>query len=149
MKIILLESITKLGDLGDQVNVKSGYARNYLVPQGKAVAATKANIAHFETRRAELEAAAKEKLSVAESRKEKLEALELTAEVKAGDEGKMFGSLGARDIAELAEKAGVELAKAEVSLPEGPIRQTGEYELDLHLHADVVAVLKLAVVAES
>lgn len=149
MKIILLESITKLGDLGDQVNVKSGYARNYLVPQGKAVAATKANIEYFETRRAELEAIAKEKLEKSEARKEQLEALELTAEVKAGDEGKMFGSLGARDIAELAEKAGVELAKSEVSLPDGPIRQTGEYELDLQLHADVVAVLKLAVVAES
>lgn len=149
MKVILLESITKLGDLGDQVNVKSGYARNYLVPQGKAVAATKANIEHFETRRAELEAAAKDKLSVAENRKEQLEALELTAEVKAGDEGKMFGSLGARDIADLVNQSGVELAKSEVSLPDGPIRQTGDYELDLHLHAEVVATLKLTVVAES
>lgn len=149
MKIILLESITKLGDLGDQVNVKSGYARNYLVPQGKAVAATKANIEFFEARRAELEAAAKEKLNAAEVRKQQLEALELSIGVKAGDEGKMFGSLGARDIAELANKAGAELAKSEVSLPEGPIRQTGEYEISLQLHADVVGILTLQVVAES
>ncbi|MGB1092381.1 MAG: 50S ribosomal protein L9 [Oceanobacter sp.] len=148
MQVILLEKIANLGELGDQVNVKPGYARNFLVPQGKAVPATKANVEHFEARRAELEASAAAKLATAEERKEKIEGIELSVAVKAGDEGKLFGSLGNRDIAELATQAGVELAKAEVRMPEGPIRQVGEFDLTIHLHPEVEAVLKLHVVAE-
>jgi large subunit ribosomal protein L9 len=148
MQIILLEKVANLGALGDQVTVKPGYARNFLFPQGKAVPATKTNVAEFETRRAELEKEAATKLSAAESRKEKIEEIELSIAVKAGDEGKLFGSLGNRDIAELASQAGVELAKAEVRLPEGPIRNVGEYDITIQLHAEVSAVLKLHVVAE-
>lgn len=147
MKIILLEKVGKLGGLGDSVDVKPGYARNFLIPTGKAVPATKANIEHFEARRSELEAAAAEKLSQAQARKEKIEALELSTAVKAGDEGKLFGSLGNRDIAELVSAQGVELSKAEVRLPEGPLRHVGMYEVDLHLHAEVNATLTLTVVA--
>ncbi|GGY47444.1 50S ribosomal protein L9 [Bacterioplanes sanyensis] len=148
MQIILLEKIAKLGELGEQVTVKPGYARNFLFPQGKAVPATKTNVAEFEARRADLEKAAAEKLAAAESRKEKIEEIELSVAVKAGDEGKLFGSLGNRDIAELASEAGVELAKAEVRMPQGPIRNVGEYDIAIHLHAEVEATLKLHVVAE-
>lgn len=148
MQVILLEKVAKLGGLGDTVNVKPGFARNFLLPQGKAVSATKANTEHFETRRAELEKAAAEKLAGAEARKAKIEEIELTVAVKAGDEGKLFGSLGNRDIAELATEAGVELAKSEVRLPTGPIRNTGEFDITVQLHAEVSAHLKLLVVAE-
>jgi large subunit ribosomal protein L9 len=149
MQIILLEKVANLGELGDQVNVKPGFARNFLIPQGKAVPATKTNVEHFEARRAELEASAAERLAVAQARKEKIEGIELSVAVKAGDEGKLFGSLGNRDIAELATQAGVELAKAEVRMPDGPIRQVGEFDLTIHLHPEVDAVLKLHVVAEA
>lgn len=148
MQVILLEKVAKLGGLGDTVNVKPGFARNFLLPQGKAVSATKANLEHFETRRAELEKAAADRLSGAEARKAKIEEIELTVAVKAGDEGKLFGSLGNRDIAELATEAGVELAKSEVRLPNGPIRNTGEFDITVQLHAEVSAHLKLLVVAE-
>ena len=148
MQIILLEKIANLGSLGDTVTVRPGYARNFLFPQGKAVPATKTNVEQFEARRAELEAQAASKLSDAESRKEKIEETELSVAVKAGDEGKLFGSLGNRDIADLATAAGIELAKSEVRLPEGPIRQVGEYEIAVQLHAEVEAALKLHVVAE-
>ncbi|NRA24724.1 MAG: 50S ribosomal protein L9 [Oleispira sp.] len=148
MKVILLEKVAKLGGLGDTVTVKPGFARNFLLPQGKATAATKANIEHFETRRADLEKAATEKLTAAQTRKGKIEEIELTVAVKAGDEGKLFGSLGNRDIAELASEAGVELAKAEVRLPTGPIRNVGEFDITIQLHAEVSATLKLLVVAE-
>ncbi|MDO6681288.1 MULTISPECIES: 50S ribosomal protein L9 [unclassified Oceanobacter] len=148
MQIILLEKVANLGELGDQVNVKPGYARNFLIPKGKAVPATKANVEHFQARRAELEATAAAKLAEAESRKEKIEEIELSVAVKAGDEGKLFGSLGNRDIADLASQAGVELAKAEVRLPTGPIRAVGEFDVAIHLHPEVEAVLKLHVVAE-
>tara|TARA_Y100000296_G_scaffold17402_1_gene20583 strand:+ start:303 stop:749 length:447 start_codon:yes stop_codon:yes gene_type:complete len=148
MQIILLEKIANLGSLGDQVTVRPGYARNFLFPQGKAVPATKANVEQFEARRAELEAQAADKLSAAQSRAEKIEEIELSAAVKAGDEGKLFGSLGNRDIADLASAAGVELAKSEVLLPEGPVRQVGEYDITIRLHPEVEAVLKLHVVAE-
>lgn len=149
MQIILLEKVANLGELGDQVNVKPGFARNFLIPQGKAVPATKTNVEHFEARRAELETSAAERLAVAQARKEKIEGIELSVAVKAGDEGKLFGSLGNRDIAELATQAGVELAKAEVRMPDGPIRQVGEFDLTIHLHPEVDAVLKLHVVAEA
>ncbi|KZZ42835.1 MAG: 50S ribosomal protein L9 [Saccharospirillaceae bacterium] len=148
MQIILLEKVANLGELGEQVTVKPGYARNFLFPQNKAVPATKANVEQFEARRAELEKAATEKLASANSRKEKIEGIELSVAVRAGDEGKLFGSLGNRDIAELATEAGVELSKSEVRLPTGPIRSVGEFDVAIHLHAEVNAVLKLHVVAE-
>lgn len=148
MQVILLEKIAKLGGLGDQVNVKPGYARNFLLPQAKVVVATKANIEQFETRRAALEKTATDKLAAATSRKEKIEDVELTVAVKSGEDGKLFGSLGNRDIAELATGAGVELVKAEVRLPTGPLRAIGEYEIAVHLHPEVNATLKLLVVAE-
>lgn len=148
MQIILLEKIANLGTLGDQVSVKPGYARNFLFPQGKAVPATKANVEQFETRRAELEAQADANLAEANVRKEKIEEIELSVAVKAGDEGKLFGSLGNRDIADLASQAGVEVAKSQVRLPNGPIRNVGEFDITIQLHAEVSAVLKLHVVAE-
>lgn len=148
MQIILLEKVANLGSLGEQVNVKAGYARNFLFPQGKAVPATKANIEHFQARRADLETAAAEKLASAESRKQQLEDIELSVAVKAGDEGKLFGSLGNRDIADLATGAGVDVSKSEVRLPNGPIRAVGEFDITIQLHAEVSATLKLHVVAE-
>lgn len=148
MQIILLEKVANLGDLGESVNVRAGYARNFLFPTGKAVPATKANVEQFEARRAELEAQAAAKLADAQDRAAKIEEIEVSVAVKAGDEGKLFGSLGNRDIADLVSQAGVELAKAEVRLPEGPIRNVGEYEVAIHLHPEVEAVLKLHVVAE-
>lgn len=148
MQIILLENIVNLGGLGDTVNVRAGYARNFLLPQGKAVPATKANLEEFEARRAELEAQAAAKLAEAEARKVQIEALELSVAVKAGDEGKLFGSLGNRDIADLIVAAGVEVTKTEVRLPEGPLRTLGSFDITVQLHAEVTADLKLQVVAE-
>ena len=147
MQIILLEKVENLGALGDTVNVRPGYARNFLFPKGKAVPATKANVEQFEARRAELEAQSAAKLADAESRKEKIEEIELSVAVKAGEEGKLFGSLGNRDIADLVTEAGVAVEKAEVRLPEGPIRNVGEFDIAIHLHPEVNAVLKLLVVA--
>ena len=149
MQIILLEKVANLGALGDTVTVRPGYARNFLFPQGKAVPATKANVEQFEARRAELEAQSAAKLADAESRKEKIEEIELSVAVKAGEEGKLFGSLGNRDIADLVTEAGVAVEKAEVRLPEGPIRNVGEFDIAIHLHPEVNAVLKLLVVAEA
>ncbi len=148
MNIILLDKIANLVGLGDQVSVKAGYARNFLFPQGKAVPATKSNIELFEQRRAEYEAKLADQLAAAEARAEKINALD-TIEIasKAGDEGKLFGSIGTRDIADAITAAGVEVKKAEVLMPHGTIRETGEYELELHLHADVFANVKLKVVA--
>lgn len=148
MEVILLEKVRNLGALGDKVNVRPGYGRNFLIPQGKAVPATKSNVEKFEVRRAELEKAAQEKLAGAEERKAKLEELSVTISAKAGDEGKLFGSIGTRDIALAITEAGVETAKAEVRLPEGAIRSAGDYEIELQLHTDVVATVKLAVVPE-
>ncbi|MFY9178656.1 MAG: 50S ribosomal protein L9 [Venatoribacter sp.] len=148
MKIILLEKVANLGALGDSVNVRAGYARNYLLPQGKAVPATKENVEAFEARRADLEAQAAAKLASAEARKAQIEALSLSVAVKAGDEGKLFGSFGNRDIADLVSANGVELSKSEVRLPNGPLRSVGAFEIDIQLHAEVDATLKLQVVAE-
>jgi len=148
MEIILLERVGKLGNLGDKVTVKAGYGRNFLIPFGKAVPATKANVADFEARRAELEKAAAEKLAAAEARAEKINGFTLNIAANAGDEGKLFGSIGPRDIAEAATEAGVEASKAEVRMPEGPIRTVGEFEIDVQLHSDVTATLKVTVVAE-
>ncbi len=147
MEIILLEKITNLGNLGDKVNVKSGYARNYLLPQAKATMATAENVAAFEARRAELEKLAAEKRAYAESRAAQLSELEVTLTAVAGDEGKLFGSIGTADIAEALTASGVEVAKSEVRLPNGTIRQVGEYDVSVHLHSDVEAVVKLIVAA--
>lgn len=148
MEVILLDKVGKLGAIGDKVTVKSGYGRNYLLPQGKAVAATAKNIADFEVRRAGLEAAAAAKIAEATARAEKLAALEVTIAAKAGDEGRLFGSIGTRDIAEAISAAGVEVAKSEVRLPQGVIREIGQFEIDIQLHAEVIQAVKLAVVAE-
>ncbi|WP_027848875.1 50S ribosomal protein L9 [Marinospirillum minutulum] len=149
MQVILLEKVNKLGGLGEEVTVKNGYGRNFLVPQGKAVPATAANREVFQERRAELEAAAAERLAAAQAVAAKLEGVErVTIASKAGDEGKLFGSIGARDLAEAATAAGVELSKSEIRLPEGPLRNVGEYEIAVHLHAEVESVLRVAVVAE-
>lgn len=148
MDIILLEKVENLGNLGDKATVRPGYARNYLIPQGKAKYATPENIAEFEARRAELEMAAADALIAARARKEKLEELELSVTAKAGGEGKLFGSVGAADIAAAVTAAGVEVRKREVRLPEGPLRQTGEYEIGLHLHTEVNASVKLLILPE-
>lgn len=148
MEVILLDKVGKLGAIGDKVTVKSGYGRNYLLPQGKAVAATAKNIADFEVRRAGLEAAAAAKIAEATARAEKLAALEVTIAAKAGDEGRLFGSIGTRDIAEAISAAGVEVAKSEVRLPQGVLREIGQYEIDVQLHSEVIQAVKLAVVPE-
>lgn len=148
MEVILLEKVGKLGSIGDKVSVKSGFGRNYLIPQGKALAATAANLAEFEARRADLESAAAEKKADAEGRAEKLAELSVTIEANAGDEGKLFGSIGTRDIADAITAAGVEVAKSEVRLPEGALRELGEYEIDIQLHSEVTQTINLSVVAE-
>ncbi|MDX7739107.1 50S ribosomal protein L9 [Aeromonas caviae] len=147
MQVILLDKIAKLGGLGDQVSVKAGYARNYLIPQGKAVMATKANIEAFGARRAELEAKLAANKAAAEERAAKLD--ELAAVViasKSGDEGKLFGSIGTRDVAEAITAAGVAVAKSEVRMG-NVLRNTGEYEVVVQLHADVKATVQIQVVA--
>lgn len=148
MEVILLEKVANLGNLGDKVTIKSGYGRNYLVPQGKAVAATPAKIAEFEARRAELEKAAAEKLLAAQSRAADLAKLTIVISHKAGDEGRLFGSVGTQAIAEAITAAGVDVAKHEVRLPEGVIRQVGTYEIDIHLHTDVNATMSIQIAAE-
>lgn len=149
MNVILMERVQNLGDLGDQVSVKAGYGRNFLIPQGKAVSANKENVAKFEERRAELETAAAEKLAAAGVRKTALEALAITISHQAGEEGKLFGSVGTHDIADAITAAGTEVSRAEVRLPEGSLRQVGDYEISVDLHSDVVAVVKLSIVAEA
>lgn len=148
MEVILLEKVGKLGGLGDTANVKAGFARNYLLPQGKAVSATAANVAKFEERRAELEAAAAQALADAQARAEALNGKTVTIVSKAGDEGKLFGSIGTRDIADAITEAGDAVQKSEVSLPEGALRNIGEFEVALQLHTDVTATVTIAVVAE-
>jgi large subunit ribosomal protein L9 len=148
MEVILLEKVANLGSLGDKVKVKAGYGRNFLLPYGKAVPATADNLKAFEERRAELEKAAAEKLSEAQARAEKLEGASVTITSKAGEEGKLFGSIGVRDIADAITATGTEVEKSEVRLPEGPLRVVGEYEIELQLHSDVTVVINLAVVAE-
>ena len=149
MQIILLEKIRNLGELGDQVKVKAGYGRNFLVPQGKAVPATADNVKYFEGRREELEKKAADKLSAAQARLEQIQGLgNITITAKAGDEGKLFGSIGTRDIAQAITQAGVETQKAEVLLPHGVIRNTGEYEIEIQAHSDVSGSITLAVVPE-
>jgi large subunit ribosomal protein L9 len=149
MDVILLEKIGKLGSLGDKVSVKAGFGRNYLIPNGKAVPATAVNVAKFEERRAELEKAASEKLAAAEARAEALNGFEVTIASKAGDEGKLFGSIGTRDIADAITAAGQEVAKSEVRLPEGALRTVGEFNVALQLHPEVSTEAVIKVVAEA
>lgn len=149
MQVILLDKVAHLGSVGDQVTVKSGFARNFLIPQGKAVMATSQNIAHFEARRAELEAKAAASLAAAQARAAaiaNLAAVVITS--KAGDDGRLFGSVGARDIADAVTAAGVEITKSEVRLGEGALRTTGEHEVKLHLHAEVNTKVTINVVSE-
>ena len=147
MNIILLEKVGKLGNLGDQVNVRGGFARNYLIPYGKAVPATKANVEAFEARRADLLAAAEAKRAAAQVRAEKLAALTVTIGANAGDEGKLFGSIGTRDIADAITAAGVAVDKSEVRLPDGALREVGEYDVDVQVHSDIMQAVKLLVVS--
>jgi large subunit ribosomal protein L9 len=147
MEVILLEKLGKLGKLGDKVNVKAGYGRNYLLPFGKAVVATEFNTAEFEARRAELEATANDKQTVAESRAAALAEVSVAIEAQAGEGGKLFGSVGPRDVANAVTAAGVEVSKSEVRMPAGPIRELGDYQVVIHLHADVEASVALSVIA--
>jgi len=148
MEIILLEKVANLGSLGDKVAVKSGYGRNYLIPQGKAVAATAKKIAEFESRRAELEKIAAEKLLAAQSRGEELGKLTIVIAHKAGEEGRLFGSVGTHTIADAITAAGVAVEKHEVRLPVGVIRHLGDYDVGIHLHTDVNVTISIKVVAE-
>lgn len=148
MDVILLQKVANLGNIGDRVKVRSGYGRNYLLPQGKATLATPANVAKFEVRRAELEKVAREQFGDAELRAKAFEAFKLTITAKAGSEGKLFGSIGTADIAEAATKAGQKLARSEVRLPNGPLRVVGDHSVSLHLHTDVNVPLAISIVAE-
>ncbi|RIZ71167.1 MAG: 50S ribosomal protein L9 [Methylococcales bacterium] len=149
MEVILLEKIANLGNLGDRVTIKSGYGRNYLVPQGKAVAATAKKIVEFEARRAELEKAAAEKLSVAQKLGNELSKLDVVITHKAGDEGRLFGSVGTLNIAEAITAAGIAVEKHQIRLPHGTIRHIGEYSIDINLHSDVIVTLSIKVAAEA
>mgnify|MGYP006428414743 CR=1 FL=1 len=148
MQLILLEKVHNLGDLGDTVKVKAGYGRNFLLPQGKAVPATRSNLESFEARRAELQRAEGDKLAAAESRKEALEGVVLEIGANTSPEGKLYGSIGARELARELSDRGYPVAKSEVIMGEGPIRRPGEYEIPLQLHADVDTVVKVVVRAE-
>ena len=149
MELILLQKVTNLGVLGDKVNVKPGYGRNFLVPQGKAVPATAANVAEFEAKRADYEAKAKAVHDDAESRAAKLEGASVTITANAATEGKLFGSVGPRDIADAFTAAGLPLEKSEVIMGEGALRNIGEYDIVVKLHADVQTTVKVVVQAEA
>lgn len=148
MEVILLEKVEHLGGIGDRVAVKPGFARNYLIPQGKATEATPANVARFEARRAELEARAAAALADAEARREQLADLVVTLSARAGGEGRLYGSVTPADIAGAVTTAGIELKKHEVRLPEGSIRHTGEYDVEIRLHSDVRTHIRINVVAD-
>ncbi len=148
MEVILLQKVTNLGNIGDRVNVKSGYGRNFLLPKGKATVATAENIARFEARRAELEKHANEELAAAQARATKLEGFKLSLTAKAGNEGKLFGSVGNTDIIEALGKAGHKVTRAEVRLGGGPIRHVGEHSVQLQFHADVVVEVPVTVTGE-
>jgi len=149
MEVILLEKVGKLGDIGDVANVKAGFGRNYLIPQGKAVFATKENLAEFETRRADLEAAAATRMAEAQKRADKLAEIgSVTITAIAGDEGKLFGSVGTREIEEAINGAGGEITKSEINLPEGAIRSVGEFSVELSLHTDITQAVTIVVEAE-
>jgi large subunit ribosomal protein L9 len=147
MEIILLQKVDNVGGIGDLVRVKSGYARNYLIPQGKATLATAENKAKFELRRAELEAKAAAELAAAQARAKKLDGLVIKLEMQAGTEGKLFGSVGTVDIAEAINKQGIEIERSEIRLPDGPLRSVGEHKVALHLHTDVNVEVTVAIEA--
>ena len=148
MEVILLETIGKLGDLGDKVNVSSGYGRNFLIPKKKAVPATAANLEAFEEKRAELERNAEAKLEDAKKRGEQIADLVLNITAKAGEEGKLFGSITVRDIADASFSNGVEIEKSEIKLPDGPLRNIGEFEVGVQVHPDLIVKMKVMVSAE-
>ncbi len=148
MDVILLEKVENLGGIGDRVKVRSGYGRNFLVPRGKATLATSSNIAIFEARRADLEKKEAEELQAARQRAASAAKLTLRLSAKAGTEGKLFGSLGTADIAEACTAAGVPVRRSEIRLPDGPIRTLGEHSIELHLHSDVNATIRITVVAD-
>jgi len=148
MQVILLDKVGRLGNVGTQVKVKAGYGRNFLIPYGKAIPATEKNIAEFSIRRAELEAVAVAKLAAANARAALLAELVITLAANAGEGGKLFGSIGTRDIAEAITKAGHETTKAEVRMPAGPIREIGEFAIDIQLHSDVMQAVRVVVIAE-
>ena len=148
MEVILLQKVANLGQIGDRVKVKAGFARNYLVPTGRATLATPANVAKFEAQRSELEAKAHAELQHAQERAAKFESFKLELKAKAGSEGKLFGSIGTADIAEAAVKAGHPITRSEVRMPNGPIRTTGDHSVELHLHTDVDVTLQVTIVAE-
>ena len=148
MEVILLQKVANLGNVGDRVKVRSGFGRNFLLPQGKATLATPENITRFETRRAELERAAREHLTSAAERAEAMKDFKLTVQAKAGTEGKLFGSIGTSDIAEAVTRAGFHLERSEVRLPNGPLRMLGEHLISLHLHADIDVPLHVTIIAE-
>jgi len=148
MDVILLQKVANLGNIGDRVKVRSGYGRNFLLPQGKATLATADNVAKFEARRAELEKAAREHLVSANERAEAMKDFKLTIQAKAGTEGKLFGSIGTADIAEACQKAGFNVERSEVRMPNGPLRTVGEHVVNLHLHADVDVHLPVTIIAE-
>ncbi len=147
MEIILLEKVHNLGGIGEKVNVRSGYGRNFLIPQGKAVPATGKNIKLYEEKRAELEKQAAENFAHAKERAIEIEKLKLTIRSKAGEEGKLYGSIGARDIADAITEAGQKVSKSEIRLPEGAIRQTGEHPINVHLHSDVSVTITVNILA--
>ena len=148
VEVILLEKVRNLGSLGEQVKVRPGYGRNYLIPTGKAVPATKENIEKFEARRAELEKSQADVLARAAARAESLSGMRITLKRKAGEEGKLYGSVGTVDIAEAVTEAGVELHRNEVNLPEGPFRNAGEHEVEISLHAEVTTTITVAIEPE-
>lgn len=148
MQVILLDKVGRLGNVGSQVKVKAGYGRNYLIPYGKAIPATAKNIAEFSARRAELEAAAAAKLAAAQARAAVLAEVVITIAANAGDEGKLFGSIGTRDVADALSKAGHATDKSEVRMPAGPIREIGEFAIDIQVHSDVMQAVKVVVIAE-
>ena len=148
MQIILLQRIVNLGKLGETVDVKPGYGRNFLIPHGKALPATAVNIEKFEARRAELEAEEKKELDTAQERADALTDVNVIMRAKSGDEGKLFGSIGTRDIAEALTNSGLEVDRAEIKLPEGALRQVGEYNVDIQLHHDVTATILVTILSE-
>lgn len=148
MQVILLQRIVNLGKLGETVDVKAGYGRNYLIPQGKALPATPANIEKFEARRAELEAIEAEELAAAQKRADALTDVNVIMRAKSGEDGKLFGSIGTRDIADALTKSGLEVDRSEVKLPEGTLRQIGEYNVDIQLHHDIFASILVTILSE-
>ena len=148
MEIILLQKVANLGNIGDRVKVKSGFGRNYLLPEGKATLATPANVAKFEERRAELEKVAREQLTSATERQEALKDFKLVVRAKAGTEGKLFGSIGTADISEALKRENFNITRSEVRLPNGPLRTVGEHTVNLHLHADIDVSLPVTIIAE-